>query len=151
MIKLITVGQIKETYLKEAIKEYEKRLSKYTKLEIIELKDLSYDDEAKVLNEEGQNILRHIDSKDYVITMEIEGKELSSEEFASKLDYTLINNSNIDFVIGGSLGLSNEVKQRSNFSMSFSKMTFPHQLFRIILLEQIYRCFKILNNETYHK
>ena len=151
MIKLITVGQIKETYLKEAIKEYEKRLSKYTKLEIIELKDLSYDDEAKVLNEEGQNILKHIDSKDYVITMEIEGKELSSEEFASKLDSTLINNSNIDFVIGGSLGLSNEVKQRSNFSMSFSKMTFPHQLFRIILLEQIYRCFKILNNETYHK
>ena len=151
MIKLITVGQIKETYLKEAVKEYEKRLSKYTKLEIIELKDLSYDDESKVLLEEGQSILKHIDSKDYVITLEIEGNTLSSEEFAAKIDSTLIDNSNITFVIGGSLGLSEEVKERSNFKLSFSKMTFPHQLFRIILLEQIYRAFKIINNETYHK
>ncbi|MBQ6477217.1 MAG: 23S rRNA (pseudouridine(1915)-N(3))-methyltransferase RlmH [Bacilli bacterium] len=151
MIKLICIGNLKEIYLKEAVKEYEKRLSKYTKLEIIELKDLSYDDESKVLYEEGQSILKHIDSKDYVITMEIEGENLSSEEFASKLDSIQINNSNIVFVIGGSLGLSNEVKERSNYKLSFSKMTFPHQLFRIILLEQIYRAFKINNNESYHK
>ena len=151
MIKIITVGQIKETYLKEAVKEYEKRLSKYTKLEIIELKDLSYNDEKKVLIEEGQSILKNIDSKDYVITMEIEGKELSSTEFAEFIDSTLINNSNMVFIIGGSLGLSDEVKERSNYKLSFSKMTFPHQLFRIILLEQIYRTFKINNNESYHK
>lgn len=151
MIKIICVGGLKENYLKEALKEYEKRLSKYTKLEIIELKDLSYNDENKVLYEEGQNILKHIDSKDYVITLEIEGKELSSEEFAEFLDNRQINYSNIVFVIGGSLGLSDDVKQRSNFKLSFSKMTFPHQLFRINLLEQIYRSYKIINNESYHK
>ena len=151
MIKLITVGKIKEEYLREAQKEYEKRLSKYTKLEITELKDLSYEDENKILFEEGQSILKYIDSKDYVITLEIEGEELSSKDFASKIDSLLITNSNIVFVIGGSLGLSKEVKTRSNYRLSFSKMTFPHQLFRIILLEQIYRGFKILNNETYHK
>ncbi len=151
MIKIICVGGLKENYLKEALKEYEKRLSKYTKLEIIELKDLSYNDENKVLYEEGQNILKHIDSKEYVITLEIEGKELSSEEFAEFLDNKQINYSNIVFVIGGSLGLSDEVKQRSNFKLSFSKMTFPHQLFRINLLEQIYRSYKIINNESYHK
>ena len=151
MIKLITVGKIKEEYLREAQKEYEKRLSKYTKLEITELKDLSYEDENKILFEEGQSILKYIDSKDCVITLEIEGEELSSKDFASKIDSLLITNSNIVFVIGGSLGLSKEVKTRSNYRLSFSKMTFPHQLFRIILLEQIYRGFKILNNETYHK
>ena len=151
MIKIICVGQLKETYLKEAQKEYEKRLSKYTKLELIELKDLSYNDENKVLVEEGQSILKNINDKDYVITLEIDGKELSSEDFASKLDDTLSINSNIIFVIGGSLGLSDEVKERSNFQLSFSKMTFPHQLFRINLLEQIYRAFKINNNESYHK
>ncbi len=151
MIKIITVGQLKESYLKEAQKEYEKRLSKYTKLELIELKDLGYDDENKVIFEEGQSILRNIDSKDYVITMEIEGKSLSSLDFSSKIENTLITNSNIVFVIGGSLGLSEEVKERSNYALSFSKLTFPHQLFRIILLEQIYRAFKITNNESYHK
>ena len=151
MIKLITVGKIKEEYLREAQKEYEKRLSKYTKLEITELKDLSYEDENKILFEEGQSILKYIDSKDCVITLEREGEELSSKDFASKIDSLLITNSNIVFVIGGSLGLSKEVKTRSNYRLSFSKMTFPHQLFRIILLEQIYRGFKILNNETYHK
>ena len=151
MIKIICVGQIKEPYLKEAIKEYQKRLTKHTNLEIIELKDLSYQDDNKVLKEEGENILKNIDSKDYVITLEIEGNSLSSEEFAKRIENIQITNPNITFIIGGSLGISEEVKERSNFKLSFSKMTFPHQLFRVILLEQIYRAFKIINNESYHK
>lgn len=144
MIKIVCIGKIKEKYLQEAINDYMKRLSKYHKIEIIELEDSNIVDE-KV------RILKHIGSKDYVITLEIEGKEITSLELADKLDKTFINNSNICFVIGGSYGLDREVKDRSNFSLSFSKFTFPHQLFRVILLEQIYRSFKILNNETYHK
>ncbi len=151
MIKIICVGQIKETYLKEAIKDYQKRLTKYTNLEIIELKDLSYQDDNKVLKEEGENILKIIDSKDYVITLEIEGNSITSEEFAKKIENIQITNPNITFIIGGSLGISEEVKERANYKLSFSKMTFPHQLFRVILLEQIYRAFKIINNESYHK
>lgn len=151
MIKIICVGQIKETYLKEAIKEYQKRLTKYTNLEIIELKDLSYQDDNKVLKEEGENILKNIDSKDYVITLEIEGNSITSEEFAKRIETIQITNPNITFIIGGSLGISEEVKERANYKLSFSKMTFPHQLFRVILLEQIYRTFKIINNESYHK
>ena len=151
MIKIICVGQIKETYLKEAIKEYQKRLTKYTNLEIIELKDLSYQDDNKVLKEEGENILKIIDSKDYVITLEIEGNSITSEEFAKKIENIQITNPNITFIIGGSLGIREEVKERANYKLSFSKMTFPHQLFRVILLEQIYRSFKIINNESYHK
>ena len=144
MIKIVCVGKIKEKYLQEAISDYMKRLSKYHKVEIIELEDSN-------INEEKIRILKHIDNKDYVITLDIEGRQLSSLELAEKLDKTFITNSNICFVIGGSYGLDKEVKERSNYSLSFSKLTFPHQLFRVILLEQIYRSFKILNNETYHK
>ena len=144
MIKIICVGKVKENYLRDAIQDYMKRLSKYHKVDIIILEDSN-------MEEEKTRILKHIDSKDYVITLDIEGKELSSLELADKLDKTFINNSSICFVIGGSYGLDSEVKRRANFSLSFSKLTFPHQLFRVILLEQIYRSFKILNNETYHK
>ena len=151
MIKIICIGSIKEKYLKEAIEEYSKRLSKYTKLEIIELKDYSINEIYKCLKLEEEEILKHIKEKDYVITLEIEGEELSSIDFSNKIDNILQTNSNIDFIIGGSYGLSDNIKRLSNYKLSFSKMTFPHQLFRIILLEQIYRSFKILNNETYHK
>lgn len=151
MIKIICVGNIKEEFFRDAIEEYKKRLTRYSKLEIIEVKDICYDDIDKSINLEGIEILKHIDSKDYVITLEIEGKELSSEEFAEKIESIQSINPNITFVIGGSYGLSENVKERSNYKLSFSKMTFPHQLFRIVLLEQIYRSFKILNNESYHK
>ncbi len=151
MIKIICIGSIKEKYLKEAIEEYSKRLSKYTKLEIIELKDYSINEIDKCLKLEEEEILKYIKEKDYVITLEIEGEELSSIDFSNKIDNILQTNSNIDFIIGGSYGLSDNIKRLSNYKLSFSKMTFPHQLFRIILLEQIYRSFKILNNETYHK
>ena len=151
MIKIICVGSIKENYFKDAIEEYSKRLSKYTKLEIIEVKDYSINEIDKCLKLEEEEIIKSIKEKDYVITLEIEGNSLSSEELANKIDITLQNNSNIDFIIGGSYGLSDNIKNLANYKLSFSKMTFPHQLFRIILLEQIYRSFKILNNETYHK
>ena len=151
MIKIITVGQIKEAYLKEAIEEYKKRLSKYTNLEIIELKDEGLVEEEKAKRLEAEKIDKNINDKDYVITLEIEGKEYTSLEFAEKLRTIQIENSNITFIIGGSYGLADSIKQRSNMHLSFSKMTFPHQLFRVILLEQIYRSFKINNNESYHK
>ena len=150
MIKIICVGRLKEKYLKDAIEEYSKRLSKYTKLEIVELKDLDYDI-TKTIKEEGQSILKHIEEKEYVITLEINGKQLSSTEFASILEKANIEYSNITFVIGGSYGLSNDVINRSNYHLSFSKLTFPHQVFRIVLLEQIYIAYKINNNESYHK
>lgn len=148
MIKLICVGKIKENFYKEAINEYQKRLSKYTKLEIIELED---EPTINGIEKEGENILKHINNKDYCITLEIEGKMLTSEEISKKIENDLINNSNITFIIGGSYGLSGKVKERSNYKLSFSKQTFPHQLFRIMFLEQLYRAFKIKNNETYHK
>lgn len=148
MIKIICVGKIKENFFKDAINEYTKRLSKYTKLEIIEVSD---ECNGEILKKEANSILKHITERDYVITLEIEGKELNSIELSNKINDILINNSNIVFIIGGSLGLDNLVKIRSNYKLSFSKLTFPHQLFRIILLEQIYRSFKILNNESYHK
>lgn len=151
MIKIICVGKLKEKYFVDAIDEYKKRISKYTKLEIIEVNDSNIDDGALALKKEKDLILKNINDKDFVITLEIEGKEFSSVEFASFLDNTFINNSNIAFVIGGSYGLSDEIKQRSNYKLSFSKLTFPHQLFRVMLLEQIYRCYKINNNEKYHK
>lgn len=144
MIKIICVGKIKEKYLRDAIIDYMKRLSKYHKVEIVELED-------STISEEKNRILKCINNKDYVITLDIEGTMLSSRELADKLNKMFINNSNICFVIGGSCGLDKAVKDRSNYSLSFSKLTFPHQLFRVILLEQIYRSFKILNNETYHK
>ncbi len=150
MIKIITVGKIKEKYLKDAIEEYKKRISKYTKINIIEVPDENYDI-TKTLLKEKENILKNINYKDYIITLEIEGKELSSSEFASKIDNIFMTNSNICFIIGGSYGLHDDIKKISNYKISFSKMTFPHQLFRVILLEQIYRSYKINNNESYHK
>ena len=151
MIKLITVGSIKEKYLQEAIKEYSKRLQKYTNLELIEVKDEGVVEPQKAIEIESSRIEKYLNNKDYVITLEIEGKEYSSLEFAEKIRNTLIENSNITFIIGGSYGLSDSIKERSNMHLSFSKMTFPHQLFRVILLEQIYRAYKINNNESYHK
>ena len=151
MIKLICVGKIKEKYLMDAVKEYEKRLSKYTKLNIIEVSDVDNPNIDIVLTKEKVQIEKYIDSKDYVITLEIEGNMLSSEELAKKIDNIFNTNSNITFIIGGSYGLHKDIKDRSNYKLSFSKLTFPHQLFRINLLEQIYRTFKINNNEAYHK
>lgn len=144
MIKIICVGRIKEAFYRDAIDEYMKRMGKYHKVEIIELPDSNIRDEKEL-------ILKKIDKKDYIITMEIEGKENTSIEFSKLIDRTLMERSNITFIIGGSDGLDDEVKVLSNYKLSFSKMTFPHQLFRVILLEQIYRAFKIINNETYHK
>lgn len=144
MIKILCVGKIKEKYLGDGISDYLKRISKYHKIEIVEIKDSN-------INEEGAILLKRIDSRDYVITLDIEGNLIDSITLADKIDKTMIFSSNIVFVIGGSDGLAPLVKARSNYSLSFSKMTFPHGLFRLILLEQIYRAFKILNNETYHK
>ena len=151
MIKIICIGKLKEKYLKQAEEEYSKRLKKYTNLEIIELQDESFNEIEKNKEIEADKILKHLNQKDYIITLEIEGNQLTSEEFSKKIDNILISNSNITFIIGGSDGLSNRIKELSNYKLSFSKMTFPHQLFRIILLEQIYRSYKIINNETYHK
>lgn len=148
MIKIICVGKIKERYFSLALEEYKKRLSKYTKLRIIELPDYNYDD-AKSITEEGRNILSKISEKDYVITLEIEGKKIDSIGLSYLVEKNI--SKNLTFVIGGSNGLSKEVLKRSNYSLSFSDLTFPHQLFRIILLEQLYRSFKIINNEAYHK
>ena len=151
MIKIVCVGKIKEKYFKDAINEYIKRIGKYTKLEIIEINDLDRLNINDILQKEGEAILKHIKDRDYVVTLEIEGIKMNSIELASKIDNMFFKNSNITFVIGGSYGLSDEVKNRSNFKLSFSDFTFPHQLFRVILLEQIYRSFKINNNESYHK
>ena len=144
MIKIICVGKLKEQYLKEGINDYYSRISKYHKIEIIELPDSNID-------KEKEQILKNINSKDYLITLDIEGNNLTSKELAEKIDKTFISNPNITFIIGGSEGLHKEIKKLSNFSLSFSKQTFPHGLFRLILLEQIYRSFKIINNESYHK
>lgn len=145
MIKIICLGKLKEKYLVDLVNDYANRINKYHKLEIIELKD------EEDLEREASNILKHIDDKDYVITLEIEGKEIDSLSFANLLDKTFITHSTITFIIGSSTGLSNKIKNRSNYKLSFSKLTFPHGLFRGILLEQIYRAFKINNNENYHK
>ena len=151
MIKIITVGKLKEKYLIDAVEEYKKRLSKYTKIEIIEVKDESSYEEDKNKEKEAENIIKYIGDKDFIITLEIDGKEISSVEFASKIENIFNINSNITFIIGGSSGISTKVLNIANELISFSKMTFPHQLFRVFLLEQIFRAFKIMNNETYHK
>lgn len=151
MLKIITVGQIKEKYLKDAIEEYTKRIKKYTNIEIIEVKDEGLVEEQKAIKLEEEKIRKYINEKDYIITLEIEGKEFTSIEFAKKIDDILIENSNLTFIIGGSYGLSDNIKQIAKLHLSFSKMTFPHQLFRVLLLEQIYRAYKINNNESYHK
>ncbi len=150
MIKIITVGKIKEKYLLDAIKEYEKRISKYSKINIIEVPDENYD-MIKTLEKEKESILKYINEKDYIIILDIEGNEITSVEFAEKINDIFNHNSDIAFIIGGSYGLHNDIKKIGNYRLSFSKMTFPHQLFRVILMEQIYRTFKINNNETYHK
>ncbi len=143
MIKVICVGKLKEKYLVDACLEYVKRINKYIRLEIIELKD------SDIVREKDE-ILKYI-NKDYIITLEIEGEMLDSPTLSRKIDNIFLNNSNITFIIGGSEGLHQDIKKISNYSLSFSKLTFPHQLFRVMLLEQIYRSFKIMNNETYHK
>ena len=144
MIKIICVGKIKESFYRDACDEYLKRLSKYHKINVIEVMDSDKIHEKEL-------IINKIDKKDFIITLEINGKELDSVEFANFIDKSFLSNSNICFIIGGSNGLDDEISKLSNYKLSFSKMTFPHQLFRVILLEQIYRCFKIINNETYHK
>ena len=157
-IQIICVGKLKEKYWTDAIIEYRKRLSRYCSMEIIELKEsrlpdkASAADEENVKVEEGRAILKTVKDGTFVITLEILGKQLSSPELAEKLEtLSLDGNSNVAFIIGGSLGLSAEVSKRSDFKLSFSKMTFPHQMMRVILLEQIYRSFKIIKHETYHK
>lgn len=152
MIKIICVGKIKEKYLTAAINEYLKRLSKYTKINIVEIDDDGSDNDTVSLNNEKDKILKNIKDRDYVITLDIDGVMYNSVELSKKVDNLLVDgNSDITFVIGSSYGMHNDIKKRANFSLSFSKMTFPHQLFRVILLEQIYRSFKIINNEKYHK
>lgn len=157
-IKIICVGKIKEKFFKDAISEYSKRLSRYCSLEIIEVPDEMTPDGAsdsinkQILQKEGERIASKIKDTDYVITLEILGDKYTSESFARKLaSVTLAGNSSIAFVIGGSLGLSEDVKAMSSMKLSFSDMTFPHQLMRVVLLEQIYRAFKINSNEPYHK
>lgn len=157
-ITLITVGKLKEKYLKDAISEYSKRLSKYCKLEIIEVADEKTPDQASdivensIREKEGERILKYVKDDAYVITLEIGGKMLSSEELAQKIEALGVQGtSHICLIIGGSIGLGQNVLKRSDFALSFSKMTFPHQLMRVILLEQIYRSYRIINGEPYHK
>lgn len=157
-INIICIGKLKEKYWTAAVAEYSKRLSRFCDLNITELRESplranpSPADEEEVKLKEGREILSKIRPGDYVISLEIGGRSLSSEQLAAKLsDLTLRGNSTIDFIIGGSLGLSPEVSRRADFKLSFSAMTFPHQMMRIILLEQIYRSFKINSNEAYHK
>lgn len=154
-IKIIALGKIKEKFLKAGIDEFLKRLTPYASIEIIEIPAIEIKDENltnKILEEEGQKILSHIKPQSYVITMEIKGKMLSSEEFAQKIEeLTNDGTSEIVFVIGSSCGISPIVSERANLKMSMSKMTFLHQFARLILLEQIYRAFKIIKGETYHK
>lgn len=157
-IKIIAVGKIKEQYLKDGIAEYLQRLSSYAKVEIVEVNDSKVKDNPnesdinKVINEEGERILSKIKSGDLVVNLDLNKKELDSVEFSKFLNDKIVEGgASITFVIGGSYGLSNQVKERANYSISLSKMTFLYQMTRLILLEQIYRSFKILNNETYHK
>lgn len=151
-IKLIVVGKIKESYLNDAIKEYLKRIKPLANLNIIEVKEHTYNDMYKNLKEEAKLILSNISSDDFVITLEIEGKELTSVELSEYISkHYLYNNKTLTFVIGSSDGMDESVKNRSNYKLSFSKMTFPHQLMRVIFLEQTYRALSIINNMKYHK
>lgn len=156
-IKIICLGKIKEKYLQEGINEYTKRISKYANIEIVELNDEPIPENPSekeielVKNKEVEKIKKCIGNSDYVCTLDLSGKQLTSEEFASKISEITVNGSStIDFIIGGSLGLTREFVKESNFVLSFSKLTFPHQLIRLFLVEQIFRCFKIINNEKYH-
>ena len=157
-IKIITVGRLKESYLKDAVKEYEKRLTRYAKISVIEVadekaeEDLSEAEAAKILDTEGARIEKYIKDGDYVIGLAIEGNMLDSEGFSKKLSNLMtLGKSDICFIIGGSIGMSDRLKKRSDMLLSFSRMTFPHQLMRVILLEQVYRAYRIMYNEPYHK
>ena len=157
-IKIVTVGKLKEKYLKDGIAEYSKRISRFAAVEMIELADEKTPDRAsdseneKILNLEGNRILSKIGDREFVIVLAIEGKTLSSEEFSKQLEQASINGySTLTFVIGGSLGLSPQVKNRANLSLSFGRLTLPHQLMRLVLVEQIYRAFTIQQGSPYHK
>lgn len=157
-ITLITVGKIKEKYLKDAIAEYVKRLSKYCKLEMIEVEDEKTPNQTSevmdnaIRNKEGERISKHIRSDSYVIALAIQGERLSSEQMANKIDKLGVQGiSHITFIIGGSIGLAQEILKRADYKLSFSDLTFPHQLMKVILLEQIYRCYRIIQGEPYHK
>ena len=156
-INIICVGKLKESFFKEAVDEYSKRLSRYCKLEITELPDEKIPNNPnekqieQIKEKECNTILSHIKKDSYIISLDLTGKQLSSEELSLNLDSLSLSTSHITFIIGGSLGLTKEVLTCSNSILSFSKMTFPHQLIRIFLLEQIYRAFKISNGEAYHK
>lgn len=157
-INVVCIGKLKEKYWSDAISEYSKRLSRYCSLQIKELKEDRLHDNASAAEEqavkvnEGKSILKALSDNSYVIALDVKGKQLSSEALADKIEGLAVDGrSNIDFIIGGSLGLSEEVLKRADFRLSFSPMTFPHQMMRVILLEQIYRSFKIIKNETYHK
>lgn len=157
-ITLITVGKIKEKFYRDAVDEFLKRMGRYCKIKIIEVADENTPNNApaaieeQIKNKEGERILKNINDSMHVIALAIEGKEISSEKFAQKMErFGIEGSSDICFVIGGSLGLGKEVYKRADELLSFSPMTFPHQLMRVILLEQIYRCFRIIHNEPYHK
>ncbi len=157
-ITLVTVGKIKEKFYRDAVDEFVKRLSRYCKIRIVEVADENTPNNApeaieeQIKSKEGERILKNITDSMHVIALAIEGKELSSVQFADKLNrFGIEGTSDICFVIGGSLGLSKEVYKRADELLSFSPMTFPHQLMRVILLEQIYRCYRIIHNEPYHK
>ena len=152
-IMIVGVGKIKEKYLQEMILDYKKRISKYAKIDIVELNDESNKIEENVVKElEGQRIINAIKDGYFVVLLDLKGEHLDSENLSRKIDeISTYYSSKIAFVIGGSFGVSDAVKKRANFKLCFSKLTFPHQLIRGMLLEQIYRSFKILNNETYHK
>ena len=157
-ITLITVGKIKEKYFTDAIAEYAKRLSRYCKLEIVEVADEKTPDNAseglenQIKEKEGERILSKVPDNAYVVALAIDGKQLSSEELADKMEKWNVNGvSHLVFIIGGSLGLTQKVLNRADYSLSFSKMTFPHQLMSVILLEQIYRSYRIMKGEPYHK
>lgn len=156
-INIICVGKIKENYFTEAIREYSKRLSRFVKLNIIEVADEKIPDNASekemeiVKQKEGERILSKLSPSSFTVTLCVEGKELSSVDLAKKIADVSMTSSNITFIIGGSLGLCDTVKARSQLRLSFGQITLPHQLIRVVLLEQLYRAFKINNNETYHK
>lgn len=156
-INVICVGKLKEKYLKDAVLEYSKRLSKYCNLNIIEISDEKLPNKInnsiidEIKEKECRKILNNIKKDSYIISLDLKGKEYSSEEFSTKIqDITIKGFSSITFIIGGTLGITNEILNKSNELICFSKMTFPHQLIRVFLLEQLFRGFKILNNETYH-
>lgn len=151
MIKVIVVGTLKEDYLKLAQREYLKRLSKYNKVEIIEIKEKSIFNKEEELKKEAAEIIKYINKNDFIICLDLDGIEYNTNDLTNKLKNIFDYNSNICFIIGGSVGLDESIKNISKLRLSFSKLTFPHNLFRIIFLEQIYRTYKIINNETYDK